>query len=35
MTFECSDGVTLPAHIIILSGASDFFETYFDGPWGE
>lgn len=36
VTFVCSDDETqLHAHKCILSSSSDFFDTYFDGPWGE
>lgn len=36
VTFVCSDDQEqLPAHKCILASSSDYFETFFDGPWGE
>ena len=33
--FLCSDGIELPSHKCILASASDYFDVYFDGPWGQ
>lgn len=35
VTFECSDGVSIPAHRNILSMSSNYFETALQGDWAE
>jgi len=35
ITFQCSDGVSIPAHRNILSSASTYFQTAFRGSWAE
>jgi hypothetical protein len=34
-TFVCQDGTRFPAHRAVLSAASDYFTTAFEGPWKE
>ncbi|CAB9517333.1 POZ domain-containing protein 9 [Seminavis robusta] len=33
--FQCSDGVSLPAHRIVLAAVSPYFATALKGPWSE
>ena len=35
VTFECSDGVSVPAHKNILAASSPYFKTAFQGNWAE
>ncbi|KAK1737310.1 BTB/POZ domain-containing protein [Skeletonema marinoi] len=35
VTFQCSDGVSIPAHKIILAASSPYFKTAFHGDWTE
>lgn len=35
ITFQCSDGISIPAHKAILAVSSDYFQTAFRGPWAE
>ena len=35
VTFQCSDGVSIPAHKNILAASSPYFETAFKGNWVE
>ena len=35
VTFECSDGVSVPAHKIVLAASSPYFKTAFQGNWAE
>ncbi len=35
VSFQCSDGVTVPAHKNILAVSSDYFKTAFQGTWAE
>lgn len=35
LTFECSDGVSVPAHKMILAASSPYFKTAFQGNWAE
>lgn len=35
ITFQCSDGVSIPAHKCILAASSSYFQTAFRGDWAE
>ena len=35
VTLVCPDGAEIPAHQVILSGNSLYFDTYFSGLWAE
>lgn len=35
VTFQCSDGVSIPAHKNILAASSPYFEAAFKGNWAE
>ncbi len=35
VTFECSDGVSVPAHKMILAASSSYFKAAFQGNWAE
>ncbi len=35
VTFQCSDGVSIPAHKNILAASSPYFERAFKGDWAE
>jgi hypothetical protein len=35
VTLVCPDGAEIPAHQVILSGNSLYFDTYFSGHWAE
>jgi hypothetical protein len=35
VTLVCPDGTEIPAHQVILSGNSLYFDTYFSGLWAE
>ena len=35
VVFQCSDGVSVPAHKMILAASSPYFKTAFQGDWSE
>jgi hypothetical protein len=35
VTFQCSDGVSIPAHKLILAASSPYFKAAFQGNWSE
>jgi len=35
VVFQCSDGVSVPAHKFILAASSPYFKTAFQGDWAE